>query len=71
MRDGDRLTVAVEPIAVLGAAKSLPVDGERLGICIMLGDELDTASCYDLSIPDAHKLVRCAQAALADPPPRR
>jgi hypothetical protein len=69
--DGDRLVVAVEPIAVLGAAKSLPVNGERLGICIVLGTELDNAKCYDLSIPDAHKLVYCLQAALDDPPPRR
>lgn len=69
--DGDRLLVATVPIAVLGAAKSLPVDGERLGICIMLGTKLDDAECYALSIPDAHKLVHCVQAALADPPPRR
>jgi hypothetical protein len=69
--DGNRLVVAVEQIAVLGAAKSLPVDGERLGICILLGTELDKAKCYDLSIPDAHKLIYCLQAALDDPPPRR
>jgi hypothetical protein len=69
--DGDRLVVAAEPITVLGAAKSLPVDGERLGVCIVLGDDLDNATVYDLSIPDAHKLVTCLQAALNDPPPRR
>jgi hypothetical protein len=69
--DGTRLVVAVEPIAVLGAAKSLPLNGERLGICIVLGTELDNAKCYDLSIPDARKLVYCLQAALDDPPPRR
>lgn len=69
--DGDRLVVAAESIAVLGAAKSLPVDGERLGVCIVLGEDLDRATVYDLSIPDAHKLVSCLQAALNDPPPRR
>jgi hypothetical protein len=69
--DRDRLVVAVEPIAVLGAAKSLPVEGERLGICVMLGTELDNATCYALSIPDAHKLVSCLQAALEGPPPNR
>jgi hypothetical protein len=70
-RDGARLVVTVEPIEVLGAAKSLPLDGERLGICIMLGTELDDARCYAVSIPDAHKLVHCLQAALDDPPPSR
>ena len=69
--DGNRLVVSVEPIAVLGAAKSLPVDGERLGICIVLGTELDDAKCFGLSIPDAHKLIYCLQAALDDPPPER
>jgi hypothetical protein len=69
--DDGRLVVAAETIAVLGASKSLPVKGERLGICIVLGTELDSARCYDLSIPDAHKLVYCLQAALDDPPPRR
>ena len=67
----DQLIVAVEPVAVLGAAKSLPVDGERLGICVMLGTELNHSKCYELSIPDARKLVDCLQAALDDPPPRR
>jgi len=69
--DGNQLVVKAVPIAVLGAAKSLPLDGERQGICIVLGTELDDAACYDLSIPDAHKLVYCLQAALDDPPPRR
>jgi hypothetical protein len=69
--DDGRLVIAAETIAVLGAAKSLPVKGERLGICIVLGTELDNAKCYDLSIPDAHKLIYCLQAALDDPPPRR
>ena len=69
--DGNRLVVKSVPIEVLGAAKSLPLDGERLGICIMLGTKLEDAECYALSIPDAHRLVSCVQAALADPPPRR
>jgi hypothetical protein len=69
--EGNRLIVAVEPIAVLGAAKSLPIEGERHGICIVLGTELDNATCYALSIPDARKLVNCVQAALNDPPPCR
>jgi hypothetical protein len=69
--DGDHLIVTAEQVAVLGAAKSLPVSGERLGICIVLGTELESAKCYDVSIPDAHKLVSCLQAALDDPPPRR
>jgi hypothetical protein len=37
----------------------------------VVGDDLDNATVYDLSIPDAHKLVTCLQAALNDPPPRR
>jgi hypothetical protein len=69
--EGNDLIIASEPIAVFGAAKSLPVDGERLGICIVLGTELDRATCYHVSIPDARKLVQCVQSALADPPPRR
>ena len=70
-RNGARLVVEVEPIAVLGAAKSLPIEGERLGVCIMLGADLDEAKCYELSIPDARKLLSCVQAALDDPPPDR
>jgi hypothetical protein len=69
--DGNRLVVAAVPTAVLGAAKSLPVEGERQGICIVLGNELETADCYDVSIPDAHKLVHCLQRALDEPPPHR
>jgi hypothetical protein len=69
--EGNDLIIASEPIAVFGAAKSLPVDGERLAICIVLGTELDRATCYHVSISDAHKLVQCVQSALADPPPRR
>jgi hypothetical protein len=53
--DGNQLVVAAVPTAVLGAAKSLPVEGERQGICIVLGDELETADCYDVSITDAHR----------------
>ena len=68
---GSRLVVAAEQVAVLGAAKSLPVAGERLGICVAFGSTLDTATCYDLSIPTARKLVSCVLAALADPPPPR
>jgi hypothetical protein len=69
--DGNQLVVAAQPVAVLGAAKSLPVEGERQGICIILGTELDNAECYDVSIPDAHKLVQCLQVALDEPPPPR
>jgi hypothetical protein len=69
--DGNRLVIAAVPVAVLGAAKSLPVEGERQGICIMLGTELDTSECFDMSITDAHKLVECVQFALAELPPTR
>ena len=69
--DGGNMVLSMEPITVLGAGKSLALDGERVGICIMLGDELNDATCYALSVPDAHKLVQCVQRALNDPPPQR
>jgi hypothetical protein len=51
------------------AGKGTVAEGSRSMVILGLGDELDDASFFWLTIPDAHELVQRVADALHAPPP--
>ena len=68
--DGRTARVHAAPVKVVVAGKGIVAEGNRATVLVGLGDHLDDASFFALSIPDAHELVRMVQHALDAPLPR-
>lgn len=69
LADGRTATLRVAAVKVVAAAKGVIAGGHRAVVTIGLGGDLDDATFFALSIPDAYELVRMVQRALDDPPP--
>ena len=57
------------PMKLVVAGKGIVAEGTRATVVVGLGDNLDDADFFSLSIPDAHELVRLVQHALDAPLP--
>jgi len=66
--DGRRAEVRAEPAKAVAAAKGLV--GARVYMILGLGDTLDDATFFALSVPEARELVSIVQNALDAPAPR-
>jgi len=62
--DGRTARVHAAPMKVVVAAQGIVAEGNRATLLVGFGDNLDDASFFSLSIPDAHELVRAVQHAL-------
>ncbi len=69
MEDGRSVRFAAEPVKVVLTAKGHVQGASRLMVLLALGDDLEDASYFALSVPDAHQLVSRLQSALDDPAP--
>jgi hypothetical protein len=70
LEDGRTASVRAAPVKVVLATKGLIADQGRAMVILGLGDNLDEASFFALTIPEAHGLVRSVQGALDAPLPR-
>lgn len=67
--DGRTAAVRAAPVKAVVAAKGVVAEGARALVLVGLGDNLDDARFFALSIPDAYDLVRMVQRALEGPMP--
>ena len=67
--DGRTASVSAAPVRVVVAGKGTVTEGSRAMVILGLGDELDDARFFCLTIPDADELVHKVQDALHAPPP--
>ena len=65
--DGRRAQVEAAPVKAVATAKGLV--GTRAMLLVGLGEELEDASFFALTIPDAHDLARMLRSALDTPAP--
>ena len=65
--DGRTARIQAEPTGIVAVAKGAVEDGNRVAIVLALGDDLDDARFFALSVPDAHELGYKLQRALDDP----
>jgi hypothetical protein len=68
--DGRTAQIRTTPVKPVTATKAVFGTG-RLLLVIGLGTDLDDATFFSLSIPDAHDLVGMVRTALDSPPPKR
>ena len=66
---GTRIEVRASPTKVVYAVKGVLLDSGRATVIVGFGEQVDDADFVDLTVPDAHELVRRVQLALDTPLP--